>query len=400
MDNLAAVEEQTRRIGTELFTQVKEESVRFFRSEQWTARLLEWAMRHEAMKVKLFRFVDVLPTLGEDTQVVRHLEEYFGGGPDPFRGLLKMGLSLAGAGRWGARAAAATLRKGVEQVARSFIAGTTIDEIVTVVEEFYRQGQGTTIDVLGEATLSEAEADAYQQRYLDLLSVLIERSAHWPVVAQVEEAPWGRLPRINLSVKLSAFYSQLDPIDPEQGTSRVMERLSPLLQKARAHNVHIQIDMEDYHLKDLTLHLLRHIGESPPFRDYRHLGVALQAYLRESEIDAQELIAWARRRGTPITVRLVKGAYWDFEVVHARLEGWPVPVYEQKWETDASFERLTRLFLENHDCIDLAIGSHNIRSIAHALALVQALDLPPRSVEFQVLYGMAAPLRRALSKRG
>jgi RHH-type proline utilization regulon transcriptional repressor/proline dehydrogenase/delta 1-pyrroline-5-carboxylate dehydrogenase len=122
--------------------------------------------------------------------------------------------------------------------------------------------------------------------------------------------------------------------------------------------------------------------------------------LRECEADAHRIIAWARGRGTPVTIRLVKGAYWDYETAHARLEHWEVPVFEAKHETDASFERLTRLFLTSADAIDLAVGSHDIRSMAHALAVREELGLPQNQVEFQLLYGMAAPLARALTERG
>ncbi len=158
--------------------------------------------------------------------------------------------------------------------------------------------------------------------------------------------------------------------------------------------------MEDHNLKDLTFDIFRRIGDDPEFKDYPHIGIVLQAYLRSAEDDARRLIEWARARGTPVKVRLVKGAYWDFETVHARLEGWPVPVFERKWESDASYERVTKLFLENNDAVRLAIASHNIRSIAHAMALSKEMGLPPRTVEYQVLYGMATPLRRALVDMG
>src|SRR5690606_37298663 len=133
-------------------------------------------MRHEDARRQLFRFVDVLPVLGDAESVVRHLKEYFDGKPDPFAGLLKTGLGVAGLGRLGARAVAATLRKGVEQVARSFIAGTNVAEIMQTAEAFRRQRLAFTVDVLGEATLSEAEARAYQERYLELLRSMGDRA--------------------------------------------------------------------------------------------------------------------------------------------------------------------------------------------------------------------------------
>src|SRR5690606_8950337 len=153
-----------------------------------------------------------------------------------------------------------------------------------------------------------------------------EDARRWPRVEQVDEAPWGPLPRVNVSVKLSSLYSQLDPIAPETSANVIMERLRSILRLAKERGAHIHIDMEDYQFKDLTFAIFRRIGEDPEFRDFPHLGIVLQAYLRSAEDDARALIDWARRRGTPIHVRLVKGAYWDFETVRARLQGWPVQV--------------------------------------------------------------------------
>src|SRR5262249_26285797 len=263
-----------------------------------------------------------------------------------------------------------------------------------------RGGQAFTLDVLGEACLSDAEADAYQARYLELVETLGREAPHWAAAPQLDTAPWGRLPRVNVSVKLSALYPWLDPADPDGSAAAVKGRLRPVLRAARASGAHIHVDMEDRRLRDLTLQIFMELGEEAEFRHERNLGIVLQAYLQDSEDDARRLIAWARRRGTPVTVRLVKGAYWDYETAHAELENWPVPVFETKPETHASFERLTRLLLEHADSIDLAVGSHNIRSIAHALAAREARGLPQAAVEFQALYGMAQPLVRALTERG
>ncbi|NMG60461.1 L-glutamate gamma-semialdehyde dehydrogenase, partial [Geitlerinema sp. P-1104] len=105
-------------------------------------------------------------------------------------------------------------------------------------------------------------------------------------------------------------------------------------------------------------------------------------------------------RGTPVTVRLVKGAYWDRETIRAQQHDWPQPVYNDKAATDANFERLTRLLLEHHEYLYAAIGSHNVRSQALACAIAETLNIPPRRVEMQVLYGMGDKLAKALAKRG
>jgi RHH-type proline utilization regulon transcriptional repressor/proline dehydrogenase/delta 1-pyrroline-5-carboxylate dehydrogenase len=248
--------------------------------------------------------------------------------------------------------------------------------------------------------VSEAEAAAYQRRYLDLVEHLGEHARGWPPDVRIDRAAWGGIPRVNISVKLSALDPHLDPVDPQGSSERIGDRLRPILRAAMSRDVHIQVDMEERRLKDLTLSIVTDLAQEAEFRGHRALGVVLQAYLRESEADARRLVESVRRRGAPLTVRLVKGAYWDYETAHARLEGWPVPVYEVKSETDASFERLTEFFLQNRDAVDLAVASHNIRSIAHALAVREALGLPRAQVEFQMLHGMAAPLARALVERG
>ena len=158
--------------------------------------------------------------------------------------------------------------------------------------------------------------------------------------------------------------------------------------------------MEQYRYKDLTLRICKDLFAEAEFRDWPHAGVVLQAYLRESEQDLQNLLTWAKTRGTPIHVRLVRGAYWDYETVVAYQQGWPVPVFTRKWETDLSFERLVTILLENAQVLDPAIGTHNIRSIAYTLAASQRLGLPDRTVEFQMLYGMGDALKAALAHMG
>jgi RHH-type proline utilization regulon transcriptional repressor/proline dehydrogenase/delta 1-pyrroline-5-carboxylate dehydrogenase len=146
--------------------------------------------------------------------------------------------------------------------------------------------------------------------------------------------------------------------------------------------------MESYHTKDLTLEVFEQILSEDEFRAMENVGIAIQCYLRDVDEDLNGLAAWVRRRGTPIGVRLVKGAYWDFETAHAKATGWPVPVFEEKWQTDASFERQCRLLLRHAELIRPAVGSHNVRSIAYAIATAKHLGVPREDLEIQMLYGM------------
>ncbi|MCI0747946.1 MAG: L-glutamate gamma-semialdehyde dehydrogenase, partial [Verrucomicrobia subdivision 3 bacterium] len=116
--------------------------------------------------------------------------------------------------------------------------------------------------------------------------------------------------------------------------------------------------------------------------------------------DFERLLAWAKERPRPITLRLIKGAYWDYETVMAGQRGWPVPVFEDKAETDATFEVIARRMLENEAHVHCAFGTHNIRSIAACIAQAEDLGLTPKHYEFQMLYGMAEPIKRALIEMG
>jgi len=122
----------------------------------------------------------------------------------------------------------------------------------------------------------------------------------------------------------------------------------------------------------------------------------LQAYLKDCEADLRGIVAWARTANRRITIRLVKGAYWDYETVLAGQKGWPLPVFSCKAETDANFEKLSVLLLENDDAVTGAFATHNVRSIANVLGQARRLGVPPRHFEFQMLYGMADSIKLAL----
>ena len=138
----------------------------------------------------------------------------------------------------------------------------------------------------------------------------------------------------------------------------------------------------------------------PEFRDWPHAGIVVQAYLHDAERDLRDLLDWGRSRGTRFTVRLVKGAYWDYEKIKAAQNGWRCPVFLQKPESDACFEKCTRILLDNESIVTAAFGSHNVRSIAHAQAYAEQLGIDKSRFEFQLLYGMAGPIKRALVEMG
>jgi RHH-type proline utilization regulon transcriptional repressor/proline dehydrogenase/delta 1-pyrroline-5-carboxylate dehydrogenase len=128
----------------------------------------------------------------------------------------------------------------------------------------------------------------------------------------------------------------------------------------------------------------------------------MQAYLRESPDQLERVLEWAGAtdRSTPLVVRLVKGAYWDHEVVEARQHGWTPPVFEQKAESDRNFEAMTVRLLDGWPQVRPAIASHNLRSVAHAIAANRAAGREDRDLEFQVLRGLGDELGVALVEHG
>ncbi len=238
-----------------------------------------------------------------------------------------------------------------------------------------------------------------QQRYLELLRRLAKLTATWPSCAQIDESTNGKIPRVNLSVKLSSLCARFDPLDPNTEAT-VRERLKELLREAARLDAAVTVDMEQYAFKDLTLAIFRSVLAEPEFHEQPYAAIALQAYLTDSPEDVSELVRWARRQNRRIGVRLVKGAYWDSEIAWAKQKSWPIPVFLDKAETDANYERLSRLLLESHDVIDAAFGSHNLRSLANAIVTAKEFGVPANGYEIQMLYGMAEPVRRAIIENG
>ncbi len=360
-----------------------------FDKGQWQGRMMDWAMRDARFKTQLFRFVDVLPVLGSAGAVLSHLREYFGEA-QPF-GFLRPLLKISG---WAPAVTSWILRRNITSMANQFISGETAEDALPMLEERAREGVGFTVDILGETAVSEKEAETYAARYLELIEVLAAKTARWP------RAGPGSQPRVNVSIKISALLSQIHPSDPKMAIDRLKERLRPLLRRAHELGVFVNFDMESHALKDLTLDLFKSLLDEPEFAGYRNLGIVIQAYLRDSARDLDGFLEWARPRPGHFTIRLVKGAYWDYETVLARQRHWPVPVFEQKAQTDANYELLAGRMLKNHGTIHSAFGSHNVRTIAYAITMAEEYGVAPGGYEFQMLYGMAGPLERALIEMG
>jgi len=396
----AAVEATTHAIGRRVWEHLEHRAPSIFEKRWWDDRILSWAMSDESVKVQMFRFVDVLPMLRDHQAVTRHLQEYFEEVREHLPWAVRLGLDVSQPNSVLGRALAVNARSNALRMARRFIAGTSVDEVLQSVSRIRRQGFAFTLDLLGEAIISDREADAYQAAYLDLIRGLAPEVNNWPEVTQIDRDHDGPIPRVNLSLKLSALDSQFHPIDPSGTARRVKERLRPLLRAAREHGAYLHIDMEQYAYKDLTLEVFRQVLMEDEFRDVTDVGIVVQTYLPDAERDLADLLAWVKQRGTPIWVRLVKGAYWDYETVIARSRNWPIPVYRQKWQSDENFERQTRFVIENYRHLRPAIASHNLRSLSHAMAWMETLNVPRTASEIQMLYGMGGDQAQVISEMG
>jgi RHH-type proline utilization regulon transcriptional repressor/proline dehydrogenase/delta 1-pyrroline-5-carboxylate dehydrogenase len=388
------VEASTRAWGERIFALMDQaEPPSLFSRKGLYGALMDWAMQDEHFKTQLFRFVDVLPTLQSSAEISRHLREYL----DPEHVALSPALRAALKASLGASwLFGAGVKAQTSALAHQFMLGDEPRQVVRILRDLAAQGIAFTVDILGEKVVSEVEADQYAGRYLELIELLARETAKWSQPCKSDLSPRGELPRLNVSIKLSALYSQIHPADPDMAVEQMSARLRPILRRAKELGAFINFDMEHYALKDVTLRLFKTIFSEAEFASAPACGLALQAYLRDCETDLQDVVAWARERGRRITIRLVKGAYWDYETVSANQKGWPVPVFEHKAESDANFERLALFLLEHDDAVDAAFGTHNVRSTARVLAEAERLGVHRRNFEFQLLYGMADALKAAL----
>lgn len=393
------LEREIVRIGKEIFERADDAAPPMLSIEYAQAQAMQWMTRHEGLKLQLFRFIEALPSLSTSRDVAdclkRHLgEEATQGEEVPF--LLKLAVGFRSSDSLHAGLSAWAARRGCLLSARQFICGSTPEEAVKSVLRMRRQGMTFTLDVLGETVTSDAVARELQGLYIHLIESIGAVAPAWPTVPLLDQAPWGSIPKVNISIKLTGIVASFSPGDPETTTNLVLDRLRPVFRAAMKRGAFVNVDMEHYAVKALTFDIFKKVLDEPEFRDWPDCGIVSQAYLREAEADMAELIAWARRRATPLTVRLVKGAYWDSETAIAQRSGLPSPVYSRKHESDACFERISAVMLQNADIIRPAFASHNVRSIAAALAMEQAIGLPPNTIELQMLTGMGDPLKRAV----
>jgi proline dehydrogenase len=237
-----------------------------------------------------------------------------------------------------------------------FVAGETLDEALGALQRLQAQGLRTTVDVLGEAVTSADAARAAADEYLATLDALAARG----------------LDR-NVSVKLSQMGLGIDPEICRANVERIMDR-------AATHEAFVRIDMEDHTTTDATLALWRALR--PVNAGHGDSGVVIQAALRRSSTDIDELIAERAR------VRLCKGAYVEPATV----------AFQDKAEVDAAYAQLMERLLR--DGTFPAVATHDERLIARAVEFARTNGIEPDRFEFQMLFGVRRDLQERLARAG
>jgi RHH-type proline utilization regulon transcriptional repressor/proline dehydrogenase/delta 1-pyrroline-5-carboxylate dehydrogenase len=392
------VEAELRRVGNELAASFPSSARQPLRALD--ARAMELASSDRDLRAALFRFVDVAPACRSLDDLARHLTGFLDEIPEttpPVTAAMRISHTRAGRAALGAAAAG-----GVRHLAHRFIVGETPAAALGTLRKLWDRGAASSVDLLGEATVTESEADRYAARCAGAIDELAAATRSWPDRPTLEADGIGPVPRANVCVKISALTPLLRPDAPGLGQRDAARRLRPLLRDANRTGAHLHIDMESLDSREAILELVLALLDEEEFRDGPSAGLVLQAYLRDSPDQLAQIVEWARatRRSPPLTVRLVKGAYWDHELVQARQHGWRVPVFEDKQECDRNFEALTRGLLRARPRLRVAIASHNLRSVAHAIAVNRVGGGDDRELELQVLRGLGDELQHALAARG
>ena len=388
------LEAEIQRIGRDLAGRFPSPTRHPLRSLDQKA--MQFTARDEQLSAALFRLVDVTPACRSVDDLSSHLVAYLDQvdeRPPSIEAALRLADSAAGRKALG-RATAA----GVRHMAHRFIVGENPAAALGTLERLWKSGIASSVDLLGEATVTAAEADRYADRCREALETLGKATARWPEREWLEHDSAGAVPRVNLSVKVTALTPLMRPRAPEVGREDAAVRLRSLLALARDRGAHLHVDMESVDSIETTTDLVLGLLAEPEFAEGPSAGVVLQAYLRDSPEQLARLLAWAREtpRASPLVVRLVKGAYWDHEVVEARQHGWSTPVFEDKAACDRNFEALTRTLLDARPAVRVKIASHNLRSVAHAIAYNRLRGGRDRDLELQVLRGLGDELAEAL----
>lgn len=391
-------ERNVRRLGEEIFRSIGKSQRGFWKKDFWAKRAFLTLSRYPDAKAGAFQLVDALPALQTSYAVASHLRMFLEQPLVRTYPLLGKLMNFHPGSLYGQLLATIT-QKMVGSIASQFIAGNSPEGVLGTLKDIRRGGLAFTVDLLGEFCLTENEAEQYKQRYLDCIKVFSRHVPTWAESAPLIEDSPGESSAIAISVKLTALYSQCSTLNFKKSVDIISRRLSAIAARAQENGVQICIDPEDETNNPVIYETFLNVFGNT-FHSFPLPAIGVQAYGKKSFDLLQALKAFAEARGTPIGIRLVKGAYWDHETILALQNNSPSPLYAHKVSSDANYERCTRFLLDNIDYFYPAFASHNIRSLSHACAYAEQLGIKKNQFELQVLYGMADSIALAFRNKG
>lgn len=289
---------------------------------------------------------------------------------------------------------AGAVRSMVKMMAKRFIAGESIEKASDSLKALRNSGRDATLDQLGELVVSEFEADHYFNEVMKLIR-------GWSLHVPRGEKNKAGINCAHVSIKVSALCSDFRPLDFEGTYQKVAPRLCALLLSAKEEEVFINIDAEHYHFRDLVFEIYSKVLlTTPELHDFAATGIVLQAYLRDAYPHYLQILELAKTRGMIMPIRLVKGAYWDAEVVEANAQGLNAPQFLNKEETDLHYRQLIIKIFESYPHVSLCLAGHNFSDHAFAEVLRERLFPTISEIEHQCLHMTYEALSTALSKMG
>jgi len=266
----------------------------------------------------------------------------------------------------------------MKAMGKQFVMGQDITSALNRATELENMGYQFSYDMLGEAARTAQDAEHYYASYV----AAIDAIGKYAKADSPAENP-------GISIKLSA----LNPRYEYNKYGRVMKELPPLLltlaQQAKKYNIGLTVDAEEADRLDLSLDIFEMIYTDPSLAGWDGFGLAVQAYQKRAPFVIDWLAHLAKQHGKRITVRLVKGAYWDAEIKLSQLQGQPdYPVFTRKNSTDVSYLACAKKLLSQPDCFYPQFGTHN----AYSVAAIMEMANHQTEFEFQCLHGMGRPL--------
>jgi len=284
-----------------------------------------------------------------------------------------------------ARAGEPVIRRGVDLAMRlmgeQFVTGETIGEAVKRARELEAKGFRYSYDMLGEAATTAADADRYNDDYVNAIHAIGKASAG----RGIYEGP-------GISIKLSALHPRYSRAQAGRVMGELLPRVKALAVLAKGYDIGLNIDAEEADRLELSLDLLEALALDPDLKGWDGLGFVVQAYGKRCPFVLDWIIDLGRRAGRRMMVRLVKGAYWDAEIKRAQVDGLAdFPVYTRKVHTDVSYVACAKKLLAAPDAVFPQFATHNAQTLATIYHLAGP-DFVVGRYEFQCLHGMGEPL--------